>query len=97
VLPSAPLPPTFTSRTSPGVTRRSVVATAPNPPGALLGPPPLPPRPVNDARVRLGGQSATTNKNRIARIDVEDRGSSMTARATAERYVAAELDLRVRD
>jgi hypothetical protein len=51
---------------------------------------------VQGARVRLGGQSATTKQNGIARITLTGHGSSMTARATAARYVAAELALRVR-
>ncbi len=51
---------------------------------------------VQGARVRLGGESAATNKLGFARIVVKGRGSSMTARATASDYVAAEVDLRVR-
>jgi hypothetical protein len=53
--------------------------------------------PVEGARVRIGGKRATTDEDGIAEIEVRGRGTKMKARATMERYVKAELELRVRD
>jgi hypothetical protein len=53
--------------------------------------------PVEGARVRFGGKRATTDEDGIAEIEVRGRGTKMKARATMERYVRAELELRVRD
>ncbi|MCW2993084.1 MAG: hypothetical protein JWQ18_579 [Conexibacter sp.] len=51
--------------------------------------------PVAKATVKLGGESATTNSHGVAELEVTGHGSKMTAKASALRYVGADLDLKV--
>jgi|GEM_PF-3034503 len=52
--------------------------------------------PLAKAAVKLGGESAATNSKGIAELTVTGHGSKMTAKASALRYVGADLDLKVR-